>query len=119
MTRRTVRLTFLTLCAALLLPVAARTQGGGTPLVPPVFHHLHMNSVDPASAMAGYLKLWPASTKKTTVAGFEALENGRAYLLFTKVDRPAPNRPQSAYRHQVWLTANVRDYVARARANGM
>ena len=119
MSRRTVLLTFLTVCAAWLLPVVARTQGADAPLPPPLFHHLHMNSVDPAAAIAGYLRLSPATTKKTSVAGFEALENGRALLLFTKVDRPAPVRPQSAYRHQVWLTPNVRDYVARARANGM
>jgi hypothetical protein len=88
-------------------------------LAPPVFHHLHLNSVDPAAAIAGYLRLWPSTTKRTTLAGFDALENGRVYLLFNKVDAPPPTRPQSAYRHQVWLTPDVRAYVARARASGM
>lgn len=108
------------------LIVAAATLAGmrslaaqADALPPPVFHHLHVNSVDPDAAIAGYLKLWPQTTKKTTVAGFDALENGRVFLLFNKVAAPAPTRPQSAYRHQVWLTSDVRAYVARARADGM
>jgi catechol 2,3-dioxygenase-like lactoylglutathione lyase family enzyme len=119
MNARSGLLTSLMVGAALLLPVVVRTQGGDATPPPPVFHHLHLNSVDPAAAIAGYLQLWPATTRQVRVAGFDALENGRVHLLFTKVDRPAPVRPQSAYRHQVWLTANVREYVARARAHGM
>lgn len=100
-------------------PLVVRTQSADAVLPPPVFHHLHLNSVDPAGAIAGYLKLWPSTTKKTTVEGFEALENGRVYLLFNTVSTAPPTRPQSAYRHQVWLTPDVRAYVARARANRM
>ena len=53
------------------------------------------------------------------MAGFDALENGGVYLLFARVQTAAPTRPQSAFRHQVWLTSDVRAYVARARAIGM
>ena len=112
---------FLALLAALALgSVVATTQAPApAPLPQPVFHHLHLNSTDPAAAIAGYLKLWPNSTEKTTLAGFDGVKNGKVYLLFTKVNTPAPREPQSAYWHQVWLTPNVREYVARARANQM
>jgi catechol 2,3-dioxygenase-like lactoylglutathione lyase family enzyme len=120
MLRRVLALSAI-LLAALVLIRSIDAQGPaveGT-LAAPVFHHLHVNSVDPSAVIAGYMKLWPSTTKKTTVAGFEALESGRVYLLFNKVSTPPPSRPQSAYRHQVWLTPDVRAYVARAKANGM
>lgn len=97
-----------------------RTQApAGAALAQPVFHHLHLNSTDPAAAIAGYLKLWPETTEKATVAGFAGVRNGRLYLLFNKVNTPPPTQPRSAYWHQVWLTPDVRRYVARARANKM
>ena len=99
-------------------PLMARMQTPDAALPPPVFHHLHLNSPDPAKAVAEYLHLWPSTTRRTMVAGFEAVENGRVYLLFTKVSRLAPTQPQSAFRHGVWLTPNVRAYVKRARARG-
>ena len=98
----------------------AGTQAPAAPaLAQPVFHHLHLNSTDPAAAISGYLALFPGSTEKSTLAGFDAVKNGKLYLLFNTVSTPAPREPQSAYWHQVWLTANVREYVARARANKM
>jgi catechol 2,3-dioxygenase-like lactoylglutathione lyase family enzyme len=121
MLSRTTILSAVLVMAGLLarIPLGAQSPQSAAALAPPVFHHLHVNSPDPEAAIAGYLKLWPATTKKTTVAGFAALENGQIYLLFNKVASAPPTQPQSAYRHQVWLTADVRAYVARARANGM
>jgi catechol 2,3-dioxygenase-like lactoylglutathione lyase family enzyme len=121
MLSRTTILAAVLVMAGLLArpPLGAQAPALDAALPPPVFHHLHVNSTDPDAAIAAYLKLWPATTKKTTVAGFDALENGRIYLLFNKVASPPPTLPQSAYRHQVWLTPDVRAYVARARANGM
>ena len=102
------------------LPLATSTQAVAPPSLPaPVFHHLHLESVNPDAAIAGYLQLWPDSTKRTTVEGVPAVENGRVYLLFDRVSVTPPTRPQSAFRHQVRLTPNVREYVARARRRGM
>ncbi len=112
-------------CVALAAVLALGGAGVSTQSPPaaslaaPVFHHLHLSSTDPAAAIAGYLKLWPTSTEKSTLAGFDAVKNGKVYLLFNKVAAPAPREPQSAYWHQVWLTPNVREFVARARANMM
>lgn len=100
-------------------PVSGLGATRAASLAPPVFHHLHLNSTDPAAAIAGYQKLWPDTTKKTTLAGFDGIENGRLYLLWNKVSSRPPVQPQSAYWHQVWLTPDVRRYVARARSHGM
>ena len=108
---------FLLAATAAVAAAHAQTTGGALPQ--PVFHHLHLNSTDPAAAIAGYLKLWPETTEKATVAGFEGLRNGRLYVLFNQVSTPPPTQPRSAYWHQVWLTPDVRRYVARARANKM
>ncbi len=125
MSRRAVVLSALSTTAFLMTrppldaPVRAQAPAADVALAAPAFHHLHLNSVDPAAAIAGYLKLWPTTTRRTTVEGFDALENGRVYLLFTRVNAPPPTQPQSAYRHQVWLTPDVRAYVARAHAASM
>ena len=95
------------------------TQAPAAAPAAPAFHHLHLNAVDPATTIAGYMKLWPSTTEKVTLAGVDGIKNGRLYLLFNKVASPAPLQPQSAYWHQVWLTPNVREYVARARSHGM
>jgi hypothetical protein len=122
-TTRFARTRFVISAAVTLIATAAlgsavvMTQTPPTaPLPQPTFHHLHLNSTDPAAAIAGYLALWPGSTERSTLAGFDAVKNGKVYLLFNKVATPAPREPQSAYWHQVWLTPNVREYVARARA---
>lgn len=99
-------------------PARGLQPPGAATLLPPAFHHLHLNATNPAATIAEYQKLWPTTTEPATVAGFPALRNGDVYLLFNRVDRPAPLQPQSAYWHQVWLTPDVRAYVARARSHG-
>ena len=99
-------------------PARGLQAPGGAALLPPRFHHLHLNATNPTSTIAEYVKLWPTTTEPATVAGFSGLRNGDLYLLFNQVDRPAPTAPQSAYWHQVWLTPDVRAYVARARSHG-
>ena len=100
--------------ASAVVAVTSQAPGPAGALAAPVFHHLHLNSTDPNAAVAAYLALWPGSTQRASVAGFDAVKNGAVYLLFTKVPAAAPREPQSAYWHQVWLTPNVRDLVARA-----
>ncbi len=39
----------------------------------PRLHHVGLNSVDPAQAIAWYLALWPSATR-TTVAGYPAVQ---------------------------------------------
>jgi len=72
----------------------------------PGFHHLHLNSVDPDAAIDFYVRQFP-STSKTSWGGFPALKSPtNVLILFSKVDAPPPNSPQTAIWHFGW---HVRD----------
>jgi len=56
----------------------------------PGFHHIHMNSPNPAAAIDQYMKVYPASTK-VSVSGYEGIRSANGItLLFTKVNAPPP-----------------------------
>ena len=57
-------------------------------LPPPMFHHIHINSVDPDRSIAWYSDYWPQG-EATTYAGFQAFYDD-IYLLYTQVDTQAP-----------------------------
>ena len=58
-----------------------RTQQPAAPaaIPPPHFHHIHLNSVNPAAAVDYYLKAIPGTTKET-VAGFDAVKTNNIYM---------------------------------------
>jgi catechol 2,3-dioxygenase-like lactoylglutathione lyase family enzyme len=74
----------------------------------PTFHHIHLNSVDPASAIGFYTRQFPSTTKGSW-AGFPALKSPNdVMVLFTKVDRPPTSEPQSAIWHFGWHVTDSR-----------
>jgi catechol 2,3-dioxygenase-like lactoylglutathione lyase family enzyme len=74
----------------------------------PGFHHLHLNSVDPESAIGFYTRQFP-STAKGSWGGFPALKSpDNVLVLFTKVDAPSPTEPQSAIWHFGWHVTDAR-----------
>ena len=82
----------------------------------PGFHHLHLNSVDPAAAIDFYTRQF-ASTAKTSWGGFPALASPNDVLvLFSKVDAAPPIEPQSAIWHFGWHVTDVRRSLATYRA---
>jgi catechol 2,3-dioxygenase-like lactoylglutathione lyase family enzyme len=82
-------------------------------LPPPGFHHLHLNSVDPAAAIAFYTKEYP-STSKAMWGGFPALASpNNVLVLFTEVAAPPVADPQiTAYWHFGWHVTDVRKNMA-------
>jgi hypothetical protein len=80
------------------------------------FHHVHLNSVNPAVAAEYYTRVFTSSVK-TTFNGDVAVKtvNG-PYLLFTKVNAPPPTQPQSAIWHFGWNTPDSRAYLERFHA---
>ncbi len=77
-------------------------------LATPKFHHLHLNSVDPNSAIAFYTRTF-ASTVKDSWGGFLALKSPNdVMVLFTKVDTPPTSEPQSAIWHFGWHVTDAR-----------
>ena len=86
-------------------------------LPPPGFHHLHLNSVDPAAALDFYVRQFPTS-KATSWGGLPALACPNDVLvLFTKVAAPPATLPQTALWHFGWHVrdsrASLETYKAR------
>ena len=118
----------LTVGAALLLVASvsgrfpSAQSGPSSPVEPLHFHHVHLNSVDPAAAAAYYPRPFSQSAAKTRFNGFEAVKTGNLYLLFTKVETTPQNEltgPQTAVWHFGWNTPNSRQYNERFRAMGL
>ena len=83
----------------------------------PGFHHLHLNSVDPDSAIDFYVRQFPASATARW-GGLPALAApNNVLVLFTRVATPPPTAPQSAIWHFGWhvtdTRASLESYKAR------
>jgi catechol 2,3-dioxygenase-like lactoylglutathione lyase family enzyme len=91
-------------------------QGPSAQLPTPGFHHLHLNSPDPDAAIDFYTKQFP-STSKSTWGGFPALKAGKVFVLFTKVNSPAPTEPQTAIWHFGFHVVDVRKNLATYQQN--
>jgi catechol 2,3-dioxygenase-like lactoylglutathione lyase family enzyme len=77
----------------------------------PDFHHLHLNSVDPDAAIEWYTRQFPC-TAKSEWGGHKALRSdNNVLILFSKVDKPAPQEPQSAIWHFGWHVTDSRATV--------
>jgi len=74
----------------------------------PGFHHLHLNSVDPDSAIDFYVRQFPASAKARW-GGLPALTAPNSVLvLFTCVATAPVTSPQSAFWHFGWHVTDAR-----------
>lgn len=86
------------------------------------FHHVHLNSVDPAAAAAYYPKPFALSATQTTFNGVPAVKTGNVFILFTKVATTPPNEltgPQTSVWHFGWNTPNSREYNDKFRTMGL
>ncbi|HXC34217.1 MAG TPA: VOC family protein [Verrucomicrobiae bacterium] len=121
------RLSNLIRSIALLLAVLTTTSRpllaqAPAAIAPLHFHHVHLNSVNPAAAAAYYPKAFPISAVKTTYNGYEAVKTGNVYILFTKVDTTPQNEltgPQDSIWHFGWNTPDSRKYDQDFRAKGL
>jgi hypothetical protein len=78
----------------------------------PGFHHLHLNSADPAAAIDWYTRQFPSCTKGEW-AGYPALLSpNNVMVLFNKVATPPTGEPQSAIWHFGWHVTDVRKSLA-------
>jgi hypothetical protein len=84
-----------------------------TPLPPPAFHHLHLNSVNPEAAIEFYVRAF-SSTSKGTFAGQPALRSpNNVWVLFNKVATPPATQPTTAFWHFGWHVTDVRATLER------
>src|SRR5579871_3059312 len=74
----------------------------------PRFHHLHLNSVDPESAIDFYVRQF-STTSRTTWGGLPALASPNDVLiLFSQVASPPPIAPDTAIWHFGWHAVDSR-----------
>ena len=78
-----------------------------------MFHHLHLNSINPDAAIDFYTKAFP-STSKETFAGQPALRSpNNVWVLFNKVAAPPATQPATAFWHFGWHVTDVRATLDR------
>jgi hypothetical protein len=114
-----VRTTLVIVAITLAAPHAQEPPAKVEPLH---FHHVHLNSTDPAKAAAYYPKPFALSATKTAYNGFEAVKTGNIYILFTKVATTPQNEltgPQTSVWHFGWNTPNSRQYDENFRKMGL
>jgi Glyoxalase/Bleomycin resistance protein/Dioxygenase superfamily len=108
--------------ASLAACLGAQEQSGSPSIEPLHFHHVHLNSMNPAAAAEYYTKPFAKSAAKTTFNGMEAVKTGNIYILFTKVNTPPTNEltgPQTSVWHFGWNTPDSRKYNEMFRSMGL
>lgn len=122
--------TFRVSCVVLGVAAAAVVAAVGVPVLAQApaatetlhFHHVHLNSVNPAAAAAYYAKPFAKSATTTTFNGQPAVKTGNIYILFNKVAKAPTNEltgPQTSVWHFGWNTPNSREYNAMFRKMGL
>src|SRR5438046_5942797 len=117
-----MKLITATVVAVGLAVLVGRAQAPATAIEPIHFHHLHLNSTNPAAAAAYYPKPFAQSATKATFNGFDAVKTGNIYRLFTKVNTTPQNEltgPQTSIWHFGWNTPDSRKYDEKFRAMGL
>src|SRR6266705_1347925 len=84
----------------------------------PGFHHLHLNSINPAAAIDFYTRQFP-STAKTSWGRLPALQSPtNVLILFPKVATAPATSPQTAIWHFGWHVtdsrARLEEYQSRS-----
>lgn len=82
------------------------------------FHHVHLNSLDPPSAISFYTKTFDV-TKKITLAGLDGIQSENMYLLFNKTATPPPTSSDSAIWHFGWGSTDMEADYRKHLANGV
>lgn len=87
-------------CAQAQAPESARRSAYTNP--PPLiagahWHHLHINSIDPAASIAYYTKHFKAEPARFA-GSMDAVRTQKSWLLFTQVDAP----PSTAHNTAIW-----------------
>jgi predicted enzyme related to lactoylglutathione lyase len=107
---------------SLLLPsVAGHTQDIAKPSQDPqpaAFHHVHLNSTDPQSAIAFYTKTFDV-TRETRIAGLDAVQSENMFLVFNKVKTAPLTAPDSAVWHFGWGSTDMENDYKKHLAEGV
>lgn len=95
--------------------IVGLTQGAPSQAV---FHHVHLNSLDPQNAAAFYTKTFDV-TRRTSIAGLDAVQSENMYLLFNKVSTAPPIAPDTAIWHFGWGSTDMEADYKKHLASGV
>jgi predicted enzyme related to lactoylglutathione lyase len=84
----------------------------------PAFHHVHLNSLDPPNAAAFYTRVFDV-TRRTNIAGWDAVQSENMYLLFNKVPAAPPKEPDTAIWHFGWGSTDMETDYRKHLAAGV
>ncbi|HJQ22263.1 MAG TPA: VOC family protein [Blastocatellia bacterium] len=110
------RLLLASLALFMTWPIAVGEQQEASMKI--AFHHVHLNSTDPAAATNFYTRTFDV-TRKVSVAGIDGVQSENMYLLFNPVSKPAPSAKASAIWHFGWGSPDVEADYQRHLANGI
>jgi len=83
-----------------------------------LFHHVHLNSLDPSKASEFYTRTFDV-TKKTSVAGMDAIQSENMYLVFNRVTKAPVVNPDSAIWHFGWGSTDMEADYQKHLAGGV
>lgn len=99
-------------------PEASETTAQMAPLIPGAhWHHVHLNSTDPDASAAFYAKHFKADIASFSGAD-AAVKAQNVWLLFTKVDDPAPTEFVTPIWHVGWGAPDPQSTYKRQQALG-
>lgn len=108
----------LCLLLILTLTIPAVTSSRQDATSQTAFHHVHLNSLDPAKAIAFYTRTFEV-TRKTSLAGWEAVQSENIFLLFDKVKQAPATSPDSAIWHFGWGSTAMESDYQKHQASGV
>ncbi|MBS1791367.1 MAG: VOC family protein [Acidobacteria bacterium] len=82
------------------------------------FHHLHLNSTAPDAAIRFYTQTFNV-TKRTQLAGWDAVQSENVFLLFDRVAKAPATAPDSAIWHFGWGSTAMESDYEKHKANGI
>ena len=104
--------------AALALGAALVSHAQDAPPAPPAhFHHVHLNSTDPAAAIAFYTSKFDC--EKSRFAGLmDGVWAQKSWLLFNKTEKPPKTEITSAIWHIGWGAENMKETYQKQLDSG-
>jgi len=93
------------------------TQAQAAPTAPAHFHHLHLNSTDPAAAIAFYTTKFDC--EKTRFEGkLDAVFAQKSWMFFNKAGKPPTSEVTSAIWHFGWGAENMKETYQKQLDSG-
>jgi len=103
------------------IALVSREFAGSLPQEPAIvarFHHVHLNSQDPARAIEFYTRVFEV-TKRTSLAGFDGIQSEQMYVLFNRAQKAPALVPDTAIWHFGWGSTSMEADYQKLLSSGV